>query len=361
MYVLRPCQTNDLSALLALSELTGAGMTSMPCDTEHWAQKIAVSQQSFSESPPASGTYFMVLENTATGEIVGTTAVYTGLALSHPFYAFQVSQQERSHDALSICRSSQVLERVSEYRGATEIGSLFLAPHHRLPGLGQLLSRARFLLMADAPERFGDRIFAELRGWQNAEGHSPLWDALGQRFMGITFEEAVAYTAEAGLAFTEALLPDYPICIDLLPEEAQTVIGKPHDASAPALSMLKHEGFEWKGLIDLFDGGPHVESSLASINTVNMSRTSSVKIVPTDEHLPLHHQPTLISNANPLNFRVTLAPAATSAEGQLLITQVTAQALGVAPEQHLQSPMYVRSVPLSQQQKATVSHAIEAA
>ncbi|MDO6783518.1 arginine N-succinyltransferase [Neptunomonas phycophila] len=357
MYLLRPCQTNDLAALLALSELTGAGMTSMPCDLEHWKQKIDESQQSFSATPARSGSYFMVLEDHATGEIVGTTAIYTGLALTHPFYAFRVSEQQRTHDALNICRSSQVLERVSEYTGATEIGSLFLAPDHRLPGLGQLLSRARFLLMADAPERFGDRIFAELRGWQNAQGHSPLWESLGQRFMGITFDQAVAYTAEAGLAFAEELLPDYPICIDLLAEEAQAVIGRPHDSSAPALAMLKREGFQWQGLIDLFDGGPHVESSLGHIQTVKHSTVSSVDIVPSDDDLPLNHQPTLISNTDVLNFRVTLAPAAALPNGQLVITQATADALLVTSHQGA----VVRCVSLNRQQNHQQKTAIKAA
>ncbi|MFT5721482.1 MAG: arginine N-succinyltransferase [Motiliproteus sp.] len=332
MLLIRPSELHDLDALLAISRAVGPGMTSMPADADAWQEKLLASQRAFSAAGAgdAVSTYFMVLEDHQTGRILGTTAIYTGIGLRQPFYSYQVSTLTNSSRDLAMTRQASMLSLVSDYNGATEIGSLFLLPEYRQPGVGQFLSRGRFLLLADFPQRFGAQVMAELRGWQDEQGQSPLWEHLGSKFFGIDFQEAVQTAALKGSQFISDMMPKYPIYIDLLPQAAREVIGKPHTSSAAALHMLKKEGFEFSGYVDLFDGGPSVQTQAQDIYTVRASRTAACRLdrgaatrAPADEHLML------LSNARLDRYRLALAPARLDAQGELLISPQTAAALQV--------------------------------
>lgn len=326
MLLIRPCQMSDLTDLMALSHAVGDGMTSMPADEAAWLAKIQASEQAFSPEGlnAASGTYFMVLEDPTTGRVVGTTAIYTGIGLDKPFYSYKVSTLVSSSNDLSVTRQARVLSMVNDYTGATEVGSLFVLPEFRRPGVGQFLSRARFLAMADFPERFGTTVMAELRGWLDQEGHSPLWENLGRQFFGIEFQEAVNTVALKGTQFISDLMPKYPIYIDLLPQAARDVIGKPNDSSAPALHMLKKEGFQYTGYVDLFDGGPSVQAATHEIHTVRESQQGSVRL---NAEISEQDARYMLSNADLNQYRVILAPARQAADGALMIHPDTAKAL----------------------------------
>lgn len=332
MLLIRPSQLSDLDALLAMSRAVGRGMTSMPADADAWQAKLLASQRAFSAAAAGDpvSTYFMVLEDHRSGRILGTTAIYTGIGLQQPFYSYQVSTLINSSRDLAVTRQASVLSLVSDYTGATEIGSLFLLPAYRKPGVGQFLSRGRFLLLADFPQRFGSQVMAELRGWQDEQGRSPLWEHLGSKFFGIEFQEAVQTAALKGSQFISDMMPKYPIYIDLLPQAAREVIGKPHASSAPALHLLQKEGFEFSGYVDLFDGGPSVQAPAQEIRTVRDSRIAACRLdqnaaatASAGEHLML------LSNARLDRYRLALAPARLDAQGELLISPQTAAALQV--------------------------------
>ncbi|SIT02176.1 arginine N-succinyltransferase [Neptunomonas antarctica] len=329
MLIIRPCKKSDLDDLMNISHAVGKGMTSMPADEAAWMEKISASAQAFNAACPVaqSNTYFMVLEDTATGHLAGTTAIYTGVGLSRPFYSYKISTLVSSSTDLNIIRKTQVLNIVNDYTGSTEVGSIYLLPEYRKPGVGQFLSRARFLTMADFPERFGEQVIAELRGWQDENGRSPLWENLGKPFFGIEFQDAVNTAAIKGSQFISDLMPKYPIYIDLLPKEAQEVIGKPHDFSAPALHMLKKEGFQFTGYVDLFDGGPSVQANIKEIRSVKDSCSSNFQVI---DSLPAASPMYLISNENLDNYRVALAPARLTENGDIMIDQATFQALQLA-------------------------------
>jgi len=88
----------------------------------------------------------------------------------------------------------------------------------------------------------------------------------------------------------------------LLEPEAQTVLGKVHPQTAPALHLLEQEGFRYQGYIDIFDGGPTVEAPLADIRSVRRSREVTVKIG--DSKGGGTH---LVSNTELAGFRCALA------------------------------------------------------
>ncbi len=344
MLFIRPSKKSDIDSLLSISARVGSGMTSMPNCAASWEKKLHLSDLAFNNAQaPEQSCYFMVLEDSETGNIAGTTAIYTGLGLSQPFYSYQRSTVTKQSDTLNKTKHSETLTLVEHFKGASEVGSLFLLPEYRQPGVGQMLARSRYLLMADAQHRFSDRVMAELRGWVNEDDQSPLWQALGSKFFDMPFQDAVTIAATQGSDFITELMPKHPIYTDLLPRSAREVLSKPNNSSAPALRMLEKEGFTHQGLIDLFDGGPSVEAQLSSIKTIKDSQIGSVKGV---DHLTDSDQDFYVSNANLPNFCLTMTKGRVSDNGTLLLSQETIDQLNIEQAQ-------VRFVPIMRSKKAS--------
>ena len=114
-----------------------------------------------------------------------------------------------------------------------------------------------------------------MRGVVDSNGVSPLWSALGSHFFQMDFPKAETLTTQSKKVIGD-LMPKHPIYLPLLPQEAQDVIGKVHSNTEPALAMLLKEGFENRGLVDLFDGGPTIECELDNIRAVRESKFGTV-------------------------------------------------------------------------------------
>ncbi len=286
MLVIRPAVKADLDTLLNISLATGPGMTSMPADREMWHRRLAHSEAAFSPGfDDVSGTYFMVLEDSSTGAVVGSTAIYTGIGRKRPFYSYKLSTLVNYSSHLDRTQTHRVLHLVNDYTGVTEIGSLYLDPDYRRDGNGAFISRGRYLLLAGLRERFADVVIAEMRGWQDGDGNSPFWEHLGKKFFGIGFENADYLNAVNGTQFISDLMPRYPIYVDLLPESARDVIGRPHEDSARALSLLRREGFYCADYVDIFDGGPTVQCRTDDIVSVRSVRRATITDIVDDRQL----------------------------------------------------------------------------
>jgi arginine N-succinyltransferase len=140
---------------------------------------------------------------------------------------------------------------------------------------GRLCARARYLFIAEHRSGFPDRVLAELRGWQDPAGVSPVWEALGRRFYSLPFPDADRLST-LDHDFVGALAPRHPIYLDVLPIKAQAAIGRPHKDGQAALKMLFDEGFCAPGFVDVFDGGPTVCAQVDQIRTVRESRRRQV-------------------------------------------------------------------------------------
>ena len=262
--VIRTATPADLKACMELSKHVGTGMTSMPTDESRWMERLTRSEHDFNAEVPAlnNDEYFMVLEDLDTGAIVGSGALYAGIGVSVPFYSYKLTTLV-------------------------------------------FLSRARMLLLADFPERFDEKVFAELRGWTDENGRSPFWEHLGRKFFDLSFKKADFISAVEGWQFISDLMPKHPVYLDLLPEAAQDVVGKPHDHGIGAMKILEREGFKFTGYIDIFDAGPCLEAQLDSISTVANSRLLKAQLTTSKE---VAEAPSLILSNNTLtNYRMTLA------------------------------------------------------
>ncbi|MGB1239709.1 MAG: arginine N-succinyltransferase, partial [Pseudomonadales bacterium] len=246
--------------------------------------------------------------------------------------SFKRESVTRRSNSIRKDNTTQTLTVVEHFKGATEVGSLYLRPEYRLPGVGQMLARARYLLMASRPELFSERVMAELRGWVNEQNESPLWQALGSKFFDMPFQEAVTIAATEGPGFITELMPKQAIYIDLLPHSARDVIGKPNDASAPALRMLHREGFEHSGFVDLFDGGPSVEAQLKEIKTIRDSALTTLNITHNQAQL---NDTFYISNDKLDDFKLTMAEGRVERDGSLSISTETAAALALNCGEHV--------------------------
>ncbi len=326
MLIIRPSTKRDIDQLLQMSVDVGVGMTTMPADRATWERRVANSCRSFALEKVEQGTeetYFMVMEDTEKNQLVGTTAVYSGVGGEQPFYSYKVSKLIKFSEQLGINVQSEVLFLVNDYTGAVELGSLYLKPEMRCGGNGRFLSRCRYLLLADFPERFSDTVIAEMRGWLDENKNSPFWVHLGEKFFGLAFDNVDYHSAIKGSQIISDLMPKYPIYVDLLPREAREVIGKPHADSLPALKLLEKEGFKYRGYVDVFDGGPTVSCEPADIATVQ----ASVQTVLTGESEIEGGDLFIISNGRLDNYRIIRSQMHFNNDGSVLLPQASIENL----------------------------------
>jgi len=277
-YLVRPVAADDVSSLLELAAALGPGMTTLPADGAVLARKAENSAASFRGEASDDPQYLLGLCEVETpSRLLGVAGVYPGVGARFGFFSYHVgSLVQRSRwndDAARI----QVLSVDNSYTGATEVGSLAVHPRLRGLGVGKLLARARYMLIAAAPDRFGDVIMAEMRGWQDDQGRSPFWEAVGGKFFGVDFPTADRLSAVEGAAFFADLWPKLPIYSALLPDAAKNVIARAHHTSQLAMNMLLEEGFVYEDMVDLFDAGPQVSARAKDICTIRNAHHLQVR------------------------------------------------------------------------------------
>ncbi len=273
MRVVRPIEFHDLPALVDLADSLGPGMTTLPADRQVLAEKIERSLATFDDRlDREDALYLLVLEDLDSGKLLGTSALYPSVGGRFGFFSYKRLRLVQQSQSVGHSCDVSLLMPANDYTGATEVGTLAVCPLAKGSGAGRLLARARYLLAACFPERFSELLMAEMRGWQDADGRSPFWDAVGERFFSMDFATADRLSATRGNDFISELLPKHPIYVDLLAETARSAIGRPHAASAPAMAMLLEEGFRFEGFVDVFDAGPQVHARLDTIATVRSSK-----------------------------------------------------------------------------------------
>jgi arginine N-succinyltransferase len=272
--IIRPIRLDDLDALVHMAKTAGAGFTSLPPVPDFLKKKIELSLKSFDTrgERPGHERYMFVLEESASGEIGGCCAIEAACGLDEAFYNYHVGTTVHASRVLKVYNKIPTLYLSNDLTGTSMLCSLYLRPEFRSAGTGKLLSKCRFLFMANFPQRFADKVIAEMRGVSDEQGRSPFWEGLGRHFFSIEYSDAEHIVGMGNKSFIAELMPPHPIYSVLLPPEARAVMGKVHAQTAPALHLLEQEGFRYQGYIDIFDGGPTVEAPLAEIRSIKRSR-----------------------------------------------------------------------------------------
>ncbi len=327
MIIVRPIKNSDLKALHQIAIDSGHGFTSLPVNEELLQQRINHTEASFTKKVTKAGGegYLFVMEDTETGEVVGTSGIESAVGLYDAFYHYHLGKVVHSSRQLNIYNTVETLSLCNDYTGASEICTLFLSDSHRKNNNGRFLSRFRFLFIAEHKERFSETIIAEMRGVSDKDGSSPFWNWLEEHFFSMDFPTADYLTGIGKKVFIAELMPKHPIYVNLLSKEAQEVIDKVHPKTVPALRLLEAEGFARRGYVDIFDGGPTVESNVNNIRTVVQSKRCQViigEVQSTDNFI--------ICNSKVQDFRAIQAPLSLreTAE-QIVISQKVADALMV--------------------------------
>ncbi|QSX29465.1 arginine N-succinyltransferase [Shewanella cyperi] len=305
MLIIRPIRSSDFDALYQIAVESGHGFTSLPVNNELLQKKIARSEASFLKEVerPFDEGYLMVLEDTDTGDVVGTCALEAAVGMEDAFYHYRLGTEVYHSEQIHVRNEVETLTLCHDYTGAAELCTLFLRASYRRDNNGRMLSRSRFLFLAQHAARFGETVIAEMRGVSDESGHSPFYGWLQKHFLGIDFVEADYLSGLGQKAFMAEMMPRNPVYVCLLPEEAQKVIGEVHTNTRPAISLLQAEGFRCRGYVDIFDGGPTVECNLADIRSVRESRLLTVTI----GEMPASDSCYILSNTKLADYRASSA------------------------------------------------------
>jgi arginine N-succinyltransferase len=326
MVVIRPVAADDLDSLFELAHETTFGLTTLPRDRKLLGDRIDESRQGFAkiDQRPRGESYLFVLEDLETHTVVGTCGIVSKVGGFEPFYAYRVETAIHESKTLGIRKEITTLHLVAEHNGPCEIGSLFLKPAYRKGGVGRLLSLSRFLFMADHPHHFDPQVIAELRGVISDRGQSPFWDAVGKHFFEIDFPKA-DYLSIVNKRFIAELMPKFPLYVLLLPPEAQRVIGEVHEHTAPARKMLESEGFQYMGMVDIFEAGPVLGCERDRVRAVRESVYAIVAAVVDGE---IDGEPHVIGNAR-RDYRACIGAVRRREDGSVELTRACAEALRI--------------------------------
>lgn len=327
MLVIRPIRSGEGAPLEKLAMEAQLGITSLPKNRGLLEKKIEDSLQAFSKTSlhlPSNEKYLFVLEEIDTGNTAGICAIYSKTGVTEPLYFFRIETLVQESPSIPMPRELKLLIPTIRTNTPTEIGTLFLSKKYRKEGAGRLLSLSRFLFMACFPERFDKIVFAELRGFINEQNQSPFWNGIGAHFLNIEYADLIQLR-NRDRSFIPAIMPKYPLYASLLDKDTQEAIGKVHPNTAPALAMLKKEGFSLTDLIEFFDGGPVIEADLKEIRSIKKSKTAYVSEIIENKIWP----PSLIVSNHQLDFRACLANVEEIGNHEARLNKETAYALGV--------------------------------
>ncbi len=270
MFLLRSVTAGDAKDLFELSKTVF--FINLPHDEEIIKKKINHSIRSFkNQSDKFENNYYIfVLEDLKTKKVVGVSMIHAQHGTEdEPHFYLKVGHEHKFSKSLNTGFIHGTLKLGYDQNGPTEIGGLVLLPDFRnnAQKLGRQLSFVRFLYMAIYPKFFKEEVHSELMPPLDKEGNSPLWEAIGRRFLNMDYHEA-DFLSRSNKEFILSLYPSETIYTTLLPIEARDAISKVGESSKPVKKMLEKIGFTHNNEVDPFDGGPHYRCKLKDITLI---------------------------------------------------------------------------------------------
>lgn len=270
MFQLRAALLSDLDDLFQLSQLVT--FINLPPDKSIIESKIKSSLRSFiTPSKTLSDNYYLfVLEDSELKKVIGASMIHAQHGTEdEPHFYLTVGQENKFSSTINTGFIHGTLKLGLDFDGPTEIGGLILSPDYRKNNLklGKQLSYIRFLYMALHQDKFKKVVHSELMPPFDRDGRSPLWEAIGRRFMNMEYHDADVLS-RSNKEFILSLFPSDTIYETLLPIDARNAIGKVGHDTLPVKKMLESIGFYYTNEVDPFDGGPHYRADLLDIKPV---------------------------------------------------------------------------------------------
>ncbi len=346
MFLIRRAILDDASTLLKLGKMVH--FINLPPDKDIITQKIVHSRNCFIhaatgkkrkdaiKSSSSMGLaaasagvdlFMFVLEDTETGNCLGTSQLLAEMGgKDNPNISFKLERREYFSSSLQT-GTTQILAKYHEDASApTEIGGLILQPSLRghKHKLGLFLSMVRFHFIALQRKLFADRVLAEMMAPITPDGQNLFWEAVGRRFIPLSYDEADRF-CQYSREFIVSLLPKEDIYLSLLPATARAGVGQVNRETIPARKMLEKLGFQYRDFIDPFDGGPHLE---AETNEIPLVRDSRWMDLGGRSAASRCKRSAIVSTLNTDGeFRALQTKFATTADGKLLLPDETIEGL----------------------------------
>jgi arginine N-succinyltransferase len=258
LYLIRDGQRSDLPGLRKLASVLNT--VNLPDDERELSSILEKSARSFDGRirDPFDREYLFVMEESRSGKVMGSSLIIAQHGTRDaPHIFFDVYEKEHYSHSVDRHFRHRVLSIGYNFDGPTEIGGLVVDPQFRGQGKpGKQLSYVRFLYIAMHRSRFRDRILVELLPRLEEDGRSPLWEALGRKFTGLSYQDADRLSRQ-NKEFIQQLFPPGEIYATLFSQKIQEAIGEVGPESVGAKNMLAKIGFRYDERIDPFDGGPH--------------------------------------------------------------------------------------------------------
>ncbi len=281
-FVIRGVREEDLGALFDLARQFS--LLNLPADKRIISEKIEKSIASFSgERAREDSVYMFIVEDLENGVVAGCSQVKAKHGtIENPTYSFKILKKERFSRDLGIGFIHQILRLKICTDGPTEVGGLIVDKSYRRrpEKVGRLASLNRFLFIGMNLDKFEGHVHAEMAPPLTDEGRSEFWEALGRRFTGMPYQEADTLSTQ-NKEFIRSLFPQEDIYLCLLDSRARLVIGRVGADTMAAQHMLEKIGFRYKGEIDPFDGGPHLDVKTKDV--VIIKKAKYLKLVEKSE------------------------------------------------------------------------------
>ena len=328
MLIQRLATMADLPEIERLAIASPVGITSLPADTERLSAIIEGTEAVMDEQVTFSGEerYLFVLEDTRNGYLAGCSSIIAAAGFSQPFYTYRNEMFVHASRELGLHNRIHVLSLCHDLTGHSLLTGFYLDPEYReeLAAI-RLNAFGRLLFMASHPQRFAVATAVEISGISDEDGSSPFWDGLCRHFFDIDYRSAERLGSTHGRSVLAELMPGYPIYVPMLSDATQEVIGQVRASSQVVYDMLLREGFEPDEYIDIFDGGPVVQTRTAELATVRDSQLATV-------HIGTPGPVTgtwLAANQQVRDFRACLCPLAWQPGRELILDAEMARLLKV--------------------------------
>lgn len=277
-FIVRVARADDAAAFHALViEADGALERHAESPEASRAALERVGRSLAGEASDAERGYLLLLEDRASGEVVGCVQLACSIGLDQPFYDYRLGKIVHSSSRLKSYRCHDVLYLCNDLTGCSELHSLYVRRDARGMGGAEQLTKAAQLFIATHLAEFAPRTIIEMHGVRGADDTSPFWEAVGRHFFKVDQRGAERLVAQGRKAFIAELMPKHPVYLSLLPESAQVTVGGIHPEVAALARLLEQDGFHFENHVDIFDAGMVLEAHTRTLNGVANSRELAVE------------------------------------------------------------------------------------
>lgn len=294
MFVIRRARMDDAPTLLKLAKMVH--FINLPPDREIITEKITNARASFeraagvnrkqltpkrhsgsggiSEKTALAELFMFVLDDTENPGCLGTSQIVSQMGgPGNPNVCFKLELREKYSESLKFGTKTTVARIHLDDSGPTEIGGLILQPSFRghPAKLGRFISSVRFHFIGLHRKVFRPTVLAEMMAPITTDGENLIWNAIGRRFIPLSYTEADRF-CQYSREFMTALLPIGDIQLSILPPEVRMQFGEVGKETVPARRMLEKLGFKYENFVDPFDGGPYLFAKTDEISIVRDTR-----------------------------------------------------------------------------------------